>query len=86
MSFSKQYGPVMISENGGEFKLTVAIAQSAGGGSVAGFVKGSANIEVDLESKLLIDAGLDIVSAKFPVIAGEVAALKALVDAEIAKA
>lgn len=79
---------VSVAEAAGELKLSLEIGVDAGGGNVAGFAKVKGLIEADLDGQVLIDAGFDLVAAKFsnPLILAAVKELKALVDAELPKA
>lgn len=91
MSFSKvipvgSVGQLEISEAGGVATLKATLAQSAGGGSMEGVAKASASIELDVSAKQLIDAGLELAAAKFPMAAAAIEGAKAMIDAELAKA
>lgn len=79
-------GSLVVSESAGVAKVILSIGTSVGGGEVAGVLKGAASIEVDLGAQQLIDLGFDLAAAKFPALAGLIAAAKAGVDAELAKA
>ena len=90
MSYSKvipigSVGQIEIKEEGGSASVKVSIAESVGGGDVAGVAKASLSAEIDISAIQLIDAGLSLVESKYPAIAGMVAMLKAAIDAEAAK-
>lgn len=91
MSFSKviqlgTIGQLTLGETAGAVQLQIGVADSAGGGSVAGVAKVSANVSAEISIAELIDAGLALAEAKFPALSSEIAVLKGLVDAAIAKA
>lgn len=90
MSYSKvipvgSAGSLTISEAGGVASLALALAESVGGGSVAGIATAKVSAEVDVSALMLMDAGLGLIEAKFPAFAAEVALVKAALDAELAK-
>lgn len=85
MSYSKSWGPLSISESGGIATVAVSASASVGGGSVAGVVQASVSASAQISGVELVNAGLAIAASKFPAIAGEIAALQGLIDAEIAK-
>lgn len=80
MAFAKQYGPVGVSESAGKVSVTISAVEGAGG------ITASINASATLDSEVFVDAGLGALSSKFPSLSVEIGALKALVDAEIAKA
>ena len=89
MSLSKEIklgsiGTLTISESSGVATLAISIAESVGGGDVAGFAKVGASVNVQLGVQELIDAGLALAAAKFPSAAPEINGLKAIMDAAIA--
>lgn len=80
---------VTIAQVGAEFKLITAIGATAGGGNLAGFAKVGGQIEADLEEKVVIDAGLGAIEAKFQsnaVILEALQGLQVLIDAQFATA
>lgn len=79
---TKTFGPVTISEEAGI--VTVSASAALGGGAVAGVA--SVQASITLSAVQLLDAALVLAEAKFPTVATEIAALKVMVDAEIAKA
>ncbi|HEY5259463.1 MAG TPA: hypothetical protein VIJ46_02365 [Rhabdochlamydiaceae bacterium] len=79
-------GSLVVSESAGVAKLILSIGGSAGGGAVAGALKCQASVEADVAAAELIDLGLALAEAKFPLVAGLIAAAKAGIDAELAKA
>lgn len=90
MSYSKvipigNAGSLNISEAGGVAKLDIAIAESLGGGNIAGVAKASVAIGVEVSALLLMDAGMDLAASKFPQFAAEIALVKGALDAEAAK-
>lgn len=90
MSFQKvipmgEYGALTVSESAGAVSLSVSASASAGGGSLAGVASASLSASIQLSAKQLIDLGLDLAAAKFPVAGGLIEAAKAGVDAELAK-
>ena len=86
MSFSKTLGPLVISENGGVALVSIKQDAKVGGGDVSGFIGASIEAHVQVDAKMIVDAGIELLAHKFPMFSGEIAALKALVDAEISKA
>jgi hypothetical protein len=85
MGYSKQIGPLSISESGGIATISVSASASVGGGSVAGVVQASVSASAQVSGVELVNAGLAIAASKFPSLASEIAALQGLIDAEIAK-
>lgn len=83
MSFSQNYGPLSISEAGGNFTLAIDESVKVGGGSVAGVVSASGQGSVEVEGSVLIDAGLKALASKYPSLASAVTLLQGLVDAEL---
>lgn len=79
-------GSVVILEDAGVVSVELALSESVGGGQVAGVVKGTVSAKVEVDAKLLIDAGLELAKLKFPAVAGMIDGAKALIDAELAKA
>jgi hypothetical protein len=79
-------GSVVLKEAAGVVSLVLASELALGGGSMEGAMKAKLSGELDLDAKILIDAGLELAAAKFPALAMEIMAAKALIDAEIAKA
>lgn len=86
MAFLKQIGPMEISEAGGVASVSISLSEALGGGSMAGVVKASLVAKAEVSAVQLMDAGLLLLAGKFPAFAAEIGALKALVDAELAKA
>lgn len=78
-------GSMSITEQGGVATLAISLADSAGGGNVAGFLKAKATVEADVSALMLMDAALDLLAAKFPAGASAIQMLKALVDSEASK-
>lgn len=78
-------GSLTIAESGGVAKLSASIGASLGGGAVAGVLKGSATLELDVGAQQLVDLGLDLAAAKFPSVAPLIAAAKSAIDAQLAK-
>lgn len=85
MSFAKNYGPLQLSEAGGNFKVAIDDSVAVGGGSVAGVIEAEGQASATVEGGVLIDAGLEAAAAKYPALAPAVLLFKGLVDAEIAK-
>jgi hypothetical protein len=89
MAVSKQWqeGPVTVTlqASGGTASLSANASFSAGGGPVAGFLSLSNQTTIAVKDQVLVDAGLAVAAEKFPALAGEIKALQALVDAELAK-
>ena len=86
MSFSKVIGPLVISEDAGVAMISIKQDATVGGGTVAGFVSAGVDAHVKVDAKMLVDAGMELVASKFPMFSVEIAALQALIDAEIKKA
>lgn len=86
MSFSKQIGPLVISEESGIAKISMTVDQSAGSGELVGLAKLSVVASASVDAKILVNALLDMVSNKFPLASSEIAAIKVFIDAEISKA
>ncbi len=78
-------GSFEINEDGGVASVKISAGASIGGGSVAGSLKAVASAELDMDVKLLIDAGFDLAAHKFPAASALILAAKAGVDAELAK-
>lgn len=90
MLFSKSFvGPMgstlSIEASGGEVKIIASESGSLGGGEIEGVVTVKGSAEIDVKDQMLIDAGLDMAAAKFPVVASLIAGAKLVIDAELAK-
>ncbi len=88
MSFQKvvpigTMGALTLNEAGGKGSLVLSIGGSLGGGSIAGVASGKASIELDVSAIQLADAALVLLEAKFPAMAGGIAVLKSLMDAQV---
>ena len=83
MAYSKQIGPVLISESAGV--ATVSVSETAGGGSVAGFVTASLSAQAQVSAIELVNVGLALAAEKFPAAASLITGVQAIVDAEVAK-
>lgn len=79
-------GNLVLAEEAGVVSLKLSLAESVGGGSVAGVVKAGLSAEVELSAAQLIDVGLELAKAKFPSVASLIDAAKLAIDAELAKA
>lgn len=77
-------GQLTISEVAGVATVKIGISDQAGGGSIAGAIKGQVSAEIDLSAIELIDAGMALIESKFPAAAPIVASVKAIIDAEAA--
>lgn len=91
MTFSKSFvGPagssLSIEAANGEVKIVASESGELGGGEVQGFLKVKGSAEIDLEDQMIIDAGLDMAAAKFPMVASLIQGAKAAIDAELSKA
>lgn len=86
MAFQKQLGPVLISEAAGVVTISLALAETVGGGSLADVAKASVSASAEISAIQLVDAGLMAAESKYPSLAIEIAALKALIDAAAAQA
>ena len=85
MAFSKvvpigSLGSLTVTEADAAASVVLAIAASAGGGSLAGVATAKASVEVDASLLQLVDAALVLAEAKWPVAAPEIAAVKAVID------
>lgn len=90
MGFSKviplgSVGQISIQEEGLKGSISLSVAESVGGGSVAGALSVKASVEVDATVIQLVDAGLMALEAKYPSLAGAIVVLKGLIDAEASK-
>lgn len=90
MSFQKvlvqgPVGSITLEEAAGVAKLSAIGSADLGGGNMKGIVKVSNSTSIEIPAVHLMDAGLDLLGAKFPQFAAEVALVKAALDAEIAK-
>ena len=85
MAYSKQIGPVLISESAGVATVSVSVSETAGGGSVAGFVTASLSAQAQVSAIELVNAGLALAAEKFPAAASLITGVQAIVDAEVAK-
>lgn len=79
-------GSLAFSENDGVESLVASVSASAGGGDMAGVLKGSASLELDVSGLQLINLGFGIAEAKFPSLAPLMKAAQDAIDAELAKA
>ena len=71
MSFSQvipvgNIGSLSIVEAAGVMTVKLSVSQSAGGGQAAGFAKGSASVELDLESAQIVLMALEFIKSKLP--------------------
>ncbi len=78
-------GSVTISEEGGVASVKVSLAESAGGGDVAGFAKATLSAELDVSALQLVDAGLGVLESKYPAAAPLIATIKGIIDSEASK-
>lgn len=85
MGFSKNYGPLVISESAGKVSLSINESESVGGGSVKGVVSAQGSASVIIDGAVLADAGLAYLAAKFPQLKVEIALVQGEVDAELQK-
>lgn len=88
--FSKtiQAGPVTLefSEANEQIVMKASMSAQAGGGEAAGFLKGKASMEIDLEAAQIIDLGFGIAEAKFPSVAQYLKLAQAEIHALLTKA
>jgi len=80
-----QAGSLVVEESAGVVKATLALVESAGGGKTEGFLKAHLSGGVELDALLLVNVGLDLISAKHPTATALVDGLKAIIDAAAAK-
>lgn len=90
MAFSKvipvgSAGALVLSEDAGVASISVSLKEALGQGALAGVASGSVSAQVSVSAKELIDAGLELIAAKFPSAAPLIEGLKSAIDAELAK-
>lgn len=78
-----QAGSLTVTEAEGVAKLVLALSE-ASGGALAGVVKGSVSAEAEVSAKMLVDAALDFLAAKYPSASIIIESLKGIIDAEVA--
>lgn len=83
-----QAGPVALefSEANETITMKASMSAQAGGGEAAGFLKGTASMEVDLEAGQVIDLGFALAEAKFPAVAQYLKLAQAEIHALLQKA
>lgn len=81
-----EMGKLVVAEEAGEASIEIALSQALGGGQAAGVVHVQAGAKAVVEVKQIIDLGLDLAAAKFPMAAPLIMAAKAEIDAQLLKA
>jgi len=87
MDIQKQEGPVALEvvTNNGVVALKASMSASLGGGSAAGVVSVKNTFEADVGASQALGLAGDLLDAHFPSLKGEIDALVALGQAQLAK-
>lgn len=81
MGFTQSYGPFLISEVDGKFKVSIAHSMGVGGGVLNAQLSASAIVD----GAILANAGMAWLAAKYPILSKEIQFIQAHVDEELAK-
>ena len=78
-------GQLTISESGGLANVALSMHAGLGGGNVKDFAEASVSVGASIHALMLMEAGLDLLAAKFPQFSAEIKLVEAALDAEVAK-